>query len=747
MEPALKLNLLICHPSYGGNGGISSEHPSIREWALQTVPRMKADPRIGWVDTITIADTPVTYVRNRFVKIAKQRGAHLCLMVDSDQDPNKHAGEAWYRPFWDEAFNFIYSRYHKGPHVVGAPYCGPPGGTENVYVFQWDNQGDRGPETVYRLEQYTRAQAAMMSGVQEAAALPTGMILYDMRCFDLIEPSSLTKRQVLEQVASGTMDVRDAEAALTEGYFHYEWNDQYADEKGSTEDVSNTRNIAMNGIVKLGYNPVYCAWDSWIGHWKPWNVGKPVRHMTEQIGSVFKEAVLNDVRRGERIVEMEIPDCLKSRMNGHSVLRQLDSPPEPDGSPLRFVGTGPLAVADMTTGQWHDHGHAPEYHRAILADLVRAQAFKSDHPLQILEVGSWLGSTAIAMADAVTEATVHCVDTWEGTPTDITGPCAKQAGGPDAVFEEFKRRVGPRLGKTVRALVGKSTDIARQAFDHQFDLIFIDADHTYEGCKADIEAWWPHLREGGVMVGHDLEVDGYDGVGQAVKECFGDQFDTCGWHPQGAMWKVTKAPGMTLGPKWDELHTTPSTHLKFLGELVTGMDSKRVLEVGSWLGATALAMAEAGAKVHCVDTWNGSKGEFTEGLREAAGGDDAVYQKFLENVGPHLDVNIFPWRRESLEAATMAWTPFDLVFIDAEHSYEATKADILAWWKHLKPDGVMLGHDYKTTQFPGVTKAVDEVFGCVLRVARCDQGSMWMVRKTAEVDEAVRAQESICEPV
>lgn len=49
------------------------------------------------------------------------------------------------------------------------------------------------------------------------------------------------------------------------------------------------------------------------------------------------------------------------------------------------------------------------------------------------------------------------------------------------------------------------------------DLLFIDANHSYEGCKADIENYAPHVREGGVMLFHDCD-ETSPGVVQAVNE-------------------------------------------------------------------------------------------------------------------------------------------------------------------------------------------------------------------------------------
>jgi hypothetical protein len=39
--------------------------------------------------------------------------------------------------------------------------------------------------------------------------------------------------------------------------------------------------------------------------------------------------------------------------------------------------------------------------------------------------------------------------------------------------------------------------------DEYFDFIYIDADHTFEGCYQDICDWYPKVKKGGVLCGHD----------------------------------------------------------------------------------------------------------------------------------------------------------------------------------------------------------------------------------------------------
>lgn len=64
---------------------------------------------------------------------------------------------------------------------------------------------------------------------------------------------------------------------------------------------------------------------------------------------------------------------------------------------------------------------------------------------------------------------------------------------------------------------GDSVAIANEYKDGKISVLFIDGDHSYQGCKRDIEAWLPHMKEGGVIFFHDCD-ETSPGVVQAVAE-------------------------------------------------------------------------------------------------------------------------------------------------------------------------------------------------------------------------------------
>jgi hypothetical protein len=778
LKPALKLNILICHPSYGGNGGIDSEHPHIREWAVETILKMRGDPRIGEVHTRTLGDTPVTMVRNRFFTLAKELGCHLVLSVDSDQSPNKHAGEPGFKSFWDAAFDFIYENYGKGPRMVVAPYVGP---AENIYVFKWRAHNSRGIDSEFSLEQFTREEASVMAGIQECAAGPTGLYLMDTRLLDLIEPSPLSKWQVLEKVQSGEMTIEDGVWALREGYCYYEWKNQYADQKASTEDVTLTRDISLAGLETLGYNPLFCAWDSWIGHWKPKNLGKPERFSVEHVGASLRRAVLANQRANEACIDLDALnqgdkhfDALKKlapatlerrtgltefKSNGHEsngVYHAPIAPPtpkitqhrwEPVASALNLVGralVGKSVVVDIGPG------HRP---LVMATHFIGRKADGIDYPGEFHELN--LEHDRLPFEDGSVDF-VFCRHTVEDLKNpahllseirriakagyiETPSPLAEATEGVNAPGSSIKGRGYPHHHSIVWSSNGVLNVLPKMP--HWNDLDLPDGSAELNQMP---EAWNAyHLWEGPLdyrilenTVDYLLGVDDRytDIVRRAIEESNLDTFERL--LPTGH--ELTTDTGrVTFGPWFVHGHA-PATHCDALADIVrskgyTKQRPVRILEVGSWLGKTAIAMADSSehSRVFCIDTWAGTESDCTGPAAENAGGADMVYEKFLSNCGNRIDNTIFPFRRTSAEAAKMHWEPFDIIFIDGDHEYEGVKADILDWWPHLADDGVMIGHDFHVHQYDGVVQAVEEIFGAekIEAFAFHPQGCMWKARK------------------
>jgi len=103
---------------------------------------------------------------------------------------------------------------------------------------------------------------------------------------------------------------------------------------------------------------------------------------------------------------------------------------------------------------------------------------------------------------------------------------------------ETWKKVSPFCNKMVgvdivdRQLGGEiyieTTDSFFTHFRRNIDMVFIDADHSYEGVHNDILKWLPKVKSGGIISGHDYGlnpagVNRFPGVDRAVHELLGEE--------------------------------------------------------------------------------------------------------------------------------------------------------------------------------------------------------------------------------
>ena len=79
----------------------------------------------------------------------------------------------------------------------------------------------------------------------------------------------------------------------------------------------------------------------------------------------------------------------------------------------------------------------------------------------------------------------------------------------------YNNQIKEKYGNRLIAIEALSVDGANSIDNASLDLVFIDADHSYEWVKKDIAAYKPKLKSQGWLTGHDID---FPGVNRAVNE-------------------------------------------------------------------------------------------------------------------------------------------------------------------------------------------------------------------------------------
>ena len=137
------------------------------------------------------------------------------------------------------------------------------------------------------------------------------------------------------------------------------------------------------------------------------------------------------------------------------------------------------------------------------------------------EIGVYRGDFANEMLKK-SPAKLHLIDPWKSI-SDIPD---RWHSVPQSDMDSIKSSVVSRFsGNPVVEISEKfSTDAVQDFEDGYFDLIYIDANHSYEFVKSDLENWWPKLKSSGFICGNAYQNNEYQvkvldfGVVPAVDE-------------------------------------------------------------------------------------------------------------------------------------------------------------------------------------------------------------------------------------
>ncbi|KAL3832818.1 hypothetical protein ACJIZ3_007554 [Penstemon smallii] len=180
--------------------------------------------------------------------------------------------------------------------------------------------------------------------------------------------------------------------------------------------------------------------------------------------------------------------------------------------------------------------------------------------------------------------------------------------------------------------------------------------------------------------------------------------------------------------------------------LIREVRPKTIIEVGTFLGASALHMSELThqlglneTQILCIDDfrgWPGFKDKFLKDLA-MVNGDVLLLQQFMQNVVHEKateSILFMPFSTSSALEKLCEWGVFgDLIEVDAGHDFHSAWSDINKAYKILRPPGgVIFGHDYFTSaDNKGVRRAVN-LFAKLNNLRVQTHGQHWVIHPAAD---------------
>lgn len=139
------------------------------------------------------------------------------------------------------------------------------------------------------------------------------------------------------------------------------------------------------------------------------------------------------------------------------------------------------------TVEWNEKKSSRKH---FLRHLISVNGFKT-----MAEVGVRRGGTTFYLLDNFPDLVIYGIDT--------------------NIKQFYNDNVKEKYGNRLIPLEMTSEMAADHIANDSLDIVFIDANHSYEFVKQDIIKYSPKLRKNGLLTGHDID---YPGVNRAVTE-------------------------------------------------------------------------------------------------------------------------------------------------------------------------------------------------------------------------------------
>lgn len=115
------------------------------------------------------------------------------------------------------------------------------------------------------------------------------------------------------------------------------------------------------------------------------------------------------------------------------------------------------------------------------------------------EVGVWKGKWSARLCKDNPALEMLCVDLW-ASYAGYEGDSRNLSDKLESAYHDARQALAPYRARILRE---SSVQAAAMVPDGSLDLVYIDANHREDFVRADLEAWVPKVRSGGIVSGHD----------------------------------------------------------------------------------------------------------------------------------------------------------------------------------------------------------------------------------------------------
>jgi hypothetical protein len=146
-------------------------------------------------------------------------------------------------------------------------------------------------------------------------------------------------------------------------------------------------------------------------------------------------------------------------------------------------------------------------------------------PIKGAEIGVWKGQMSHKLLTIMPNLQLTMVDWWQAPPPghsyfDGSIKIARMSDKElEDAYQETVRRNREFSDRTIIIRM-ESTKAAEGIKDSIFDFVFFDGDHSYDGQTRDLIAWFPKVKRGGWIGGHDFDHPQQGRVKDAVLDFF-----------------------------------------------------------------------------------------------------------------------------------------------------------------------------------------------------------------------------------